>query len=92
MFAVKEQIAIGEVPEHCSVGLAIDVLRTMMHHWSERPERDDRFQIRLRRSLQDGYKRASSKEARYHPNFKVRPKAGKPPKHKLFLAQYLTAP
>jgi hypothetical protein len=97
LFAVKEQIAVGEVPEHCSVGLAIDAVRTMMQRWSERSQRDDRFHIQLRLALKDNYERTSSKSARYHPNYKEKPTAGKPTvlnatrKQRSLLATYLAA-
>jgi hypothetical protein len=76
LFAVKEQIEIGEVPEHCSVSLAIQVVRTTFQRWSERPEED--FWDQIRGATKDEYKRKSAKRARYRPNYKDKPAAGKP--------------
>jgi hypothetical protein len=76
LFAVKEQVEVGEVPERCSVGLAIEVIREMLRRWSERP--DVSFAENLRGATKDGYERKRSKKARYCPNYKDKPKAGKP--------------
>jgi Transposase DDE domain len=93
LFAVKEQIAIGEVPEHCSVSLAIQVIRTMLQSWSEQAKKT--FEEKLQGAKKDSYKRKSSKEARYKPNYKDKPAAGFPKivtatrQHRLWLRQYL---
>lgn len=76
LFAVKEQIAVGEVPEHCSVSLAIHVVRTTFRRPSEVPAQA--FTIQLRTATKDSYQRSTSKEARYKPEFKDKPAAGKP--------------
>ena len=76
LFAVKEQIAIGEVPEHCSVSLAIQVIRTMFQRWSEIP--DEAFSTQLQTATKDSYSRKTSKEARYKPEYKDKPAAGRP--------------
>jgi hypothetical protein len=76
LFAVKEQIAIGEVPEHCSVSLAIQVIRETVERWMERPE--EIFTTKLGRATTDRYKRKRSKKARYKPDYKDKPKAGEP--------------
>jgi hypothetical protein len=76
LFAVKEQIAVGEVPEHCSVSLAIHVIRATFQRPSEVP--DEALTIQLRTARKDSYQRRSSKEARYKPGFKDKPAAGKP--------------
>ena len=76
LFAVKEQIAMGEVPEHCSVGLAIHVIRATFQRPSEVP--DESFTIKLRTATKDQYQRKTSKEARYKPEFKDKPAAGSP--------------
>jgi Transposase DDE domain len=93
LFAVKEQIEIGEVPEHCSVSLAIQVIRTTFQRLSERPEQD--FWEQLRAATKDQYKRKRSKKARYRPNYKDKPKAGTPQvrlatrEHKALLRRYM---
>jgi len=93
LFAVKEQVEVGTVPERCSVGLAIEVVRTMLRRWSERSEAS--FADSLRGATKDDYHRSSSKKARYRPNYKDKPAAGKPKirkatrKHKLKLKRNL---
>jgi hypothetical protein len=93
LFAVKEQIEIGEVPEHCSVSLAIAVIRSMMNKCLERPS--ESFRQRLRGAQKDKYKRRRTKQARYRPDSKDKPAAGKPKiraatrKHKARLKWYL---
>jgi hypothetical protein len=76
LFAMKEQIAIGEVPEHCSVSLAIQVIRTTFQRWSEVPE--EAFTAKLQTATKDSYRRKTSKEARYKPEYKDKPAAGTP--------------
>ncbi len=93
LFAVKEQIEIGEVPEHCSVSLAIQVIRTTFQRLSERPDQD--FWEQLQSATKDQYKRKASKKARYRPHNKDKPKAGEPKvrlatrEHKALLKRYL---
>ena len=95
LFAVKEQIELGEAPENCSVSLAIQVVRTTLQRWSERP--DQNFWKQLREATQDAYERKASKKARYRPNYKEKPKAGKPSvtkatkEQKVMLKRYLNA-
>ncbi len=92
LFAVKEQIEIGEVPEHCSVSLAIQVIRTTFQRLSERPDQD--FWEQLQSATKDQYKRKASKKARYRPHNKDKPKAGEPKvrlatrEHKALLKRY----
>jgi Transposase DDE domain len=76
LFAVKEQIAIGAIPERCSVALAIDVVRETFRRWWERP--DEAFATKLQEATKDTHKRRRSKKARYCPNYKDKPAAGKP--------------
>lgn len=76
LFAVKEQVEIGEVPEHCSVALAIQVVRETFRRWWERPE--EAFASRLQTATKDTHTRHRSKKARYCPNYKDKPAAGKP--------------
>lgn len=95
LFAVKEQIDIGEVPEHCSVSTAIEVIRRTFDRWCEHPPSHDTFAIQLQHAVKDKYERRTSKQARYRPNYKDKPSAGKPEivianrKHKLQLDKYL---
>jgi hypothetical protein len=76
LFAVKEQLEIGAIPEHCSVALAIQVIRETFRRWWERP--DQAFQIKLQSATKETYTRHSSKKARYCPNYKDKPSTGKP--------------
>jgi Transposase DDE domain len=76
LFVAKEQIAIGKVPENCSVSLAIQVIRTTFQRWSEIPE--EAFTTQLQTATKDSYCRKTSKEARYKPEYKDKPAAGKP--------------
>ena len=76
LFAVKEQMAMGEVPEHCSVSLAIQVIRTMFQRAAERPE--ESMASQLQKATKDAYHRQRSKEARYKPDYKDKPATGKP--------------
>jgi hypothetical protein len=76
LFAVKEQIAVGGVPEHCSVSLAIQVVRTTFETWSEIPV--IAFATKLQEATKDQYQRKASKQARYKPDYKDKPAAGKP--------------
>ena len=78
LFAVKEQIDIGEIPEHCSVALAIQVVRETVRRWWEQPDRD--FTSKLQSATKDLYRRRRSKKARYCPpcQDKDKPSAGKP--------------
>ena len=94
LFAVKEQIKMGEAPQHCSVALAIEVVRRTFRRWSERPECDEAFDAQLQIAVKDTHHRTSSKQARYRPNYKDKPSAGKPKiltatrKQKARLSQY----
>jgi len=76
LFAVKEQLEIGVSPEHCSVALAIQVIRETFRGWWERP--DQPFRTKLQAATKETYTRHSSKKARYRPNYKDKPSAGKP--------------
>lgn len=76
LFAVKEQIEIGEIPEHCSVALAIQVVRETFQRWWERPEQA--FATKLQAATKQKYTHHSSRKARYCPNYKDKPAAGKP--------------
>ena len=76
LFAVKEQLEIGEIPEHCSVALAIQVVRETIHQWWESPQ--EAFGTRLQSATKDKHRRHKPKKARYCPNYKDKPAAGKP--------------
>ncbi len=48
LFAVKEQVEIGAVPEQCSVAMAIAVVRDTFRRWWERPRKRSRRSCRRR--------------------------------------------
>jgi Transposase DDE domain len=95
LFAVKEQVEIGEAPDNCSASLAIQIIREMFQHPSERSEKE--LRVKLQEATKDQYKRKASKRGRYRPNYKDKPKAGGPivrtatKQHKVMLRQYLDA-
>ena len=76
LFTVKEQLQIGEVPANCSVALAIQVIRETFRRWWEQPE--EPFASKLQSATKDKHKRHRPKKARYRPNYKDKPTAGKP--------------
>lgn len=76
LFAVKEQLEVGDIPEHCSVALAIQVVRETFRRWWEQP--DESFTTKLQGATKECYQRHGSKKARYCPNYKDKPAAGKP--------------
>jgi hypothetical protein len=95
LFAVKEQLEIGEVPDHCSVALAIQIIREALRRWWEQP--DDALASKLQAATKDNHTRRRSKKARYRPDYKDKPSAGNPvvqkatPWHKSRLKQYRLA-
>jgi hypothetical protein len=96
LFAVKEQLAIGQPPARSSAALAIHAIRDVFHHWSEIPTQGASLKSKLRHAVTDQYQRTKeSKQARYRPDNKDKPSAGKPViitakrQHKLQLKQYL---
>ena len=76
IFAVKEQLEVGEVPANCSVALAIQVVRETCRRWWESPE--EAFASKLSSATKDNHTRHRPKKARYCPNYKDKPSAGKP--------------
>lgn len=96
LFAVKEQLAMGAVPEACSVALALQVIRETIRRWWERP--DQTWAIQLQAATKETYTRHSSKKARYRPNYKDKPSAGEPvvrnatPWHRARLKQCFAPP
>jgi DDE family transposase len=95
LFAVKEQIDLGEPPQRSSVALAIRLIREIMDRRREPSEPGADWKSRFRDATLDRYQRKRSKKARYRPKFKDKPKAGRPKivtakrKHKEFLQNYL---
>jgi hypothetical protein len=95
LFAVKEQIAFGELPERCSVSLAIRIVRETVERWQETPSAGETLRLRLRTAVADDYQRTGSKKARYRADFKDKPSAKKPKvlnatrQHKQWLEKHL---
>ena len=78
LFAVKEQVSIGEPPSQTSAAMAIQVVRSILFLWCEVPEEGADLTTQLQNAVLDTYTRHSSKRARYRPNKKDKPSAGKP--------------
>ena len=78
LLAVKEQIKIGEPPGQSSASLAIRVIRQMFLGWSDLPAEGEDMFSQLQAATIDTYQRKGSKQARYRPNYKDKPSAGKP--------------
>jgi hypothetical protein len=78
LFAVKEQVSVGEPPSQTSVAMAIQVVRSILFLWCEVPEEGADLTTQLQNAVVDTYERHSSKRARYRPNKKDKPSAGKP--------------
>ena len=78
LFAVKEQVHIGDPPGQTSAAMAIQVVRSILFLWCEVPEEGAELWTQLQKAVIDTYKRHSSKRARYRPNKKDTPSAGKP--------------
>ena len=94
LFAVKEQVAIGEPPRQTSAAMAIHVVRSILFLWCEVPEEGSDLWAQLQQAVLDNYTRRTSKQGRYRPNKKDKPSAGKPKiekanqKKKLLLEKY----
>jgi hypothetical protein len=94
LFAVKEQVKVGEPPSQTSVALAIQVVRSILFLWCEVPEEGGDLRTQLQNAVIDSYRRRSSKRGRYRPHKKDVPSAGKPvimvanEKSKQLLEQY----
>jgi hypothetical protein len=78
LFAVKEQVKVGEPPSQTSAAMAIQVVRSILFLWCEVPKEGADFQTQLQNAVIDSYERQSSKRARYRPHKKDVPSAGKP--------------
>jgi hypothetical protein len=78
LFAVKEQVNVGDPPSQTSAAMAIQVVRSILFLWCEVPEEGADLWTKLQNAVVDSYERQSSKRARYCPNKKDVPSAGKP--------------
>ena len=78
LFAIKEQIQLGKLPENCSVGLAINVFRETFERWWERPAAGANLASRLGEAVKDQYVRKRPKQGRYKPKTGSEPSCGKP--------------
>jgi len=78
LLAVQEQLKIDIPPERSSVSEAIKAIRHAIDTWSEIKPKRENFKSQLQRATKDKYVRTGSKEARYKPNYKDKPRAKKP--------------
>lgn len=78
LFAVKEQIDLGKLPEHCSVGMAINIVREVFDRWWDQPPRGEDLASRLGDAVKDGYERKKPKKGRYKPHNGSEPSCGSP--------------
>ena len=67
LFAVKEQVAIGEPPKQTSAAMAIHVVRSILFLWCEVPEEGSDLSAQLQQAVLDNYTRRTSKQGRYRP-------------------------
>ncbi len=79
LFAVKAQLSLGEPLERSSAALAIRVVRDIFHHWTALALPSATLEEKLQTAVLDQYTRSKeSKRARYRPDTKDKPSAGKP--------------
>ncbi len=76
LFAVKEQLQIGQTPQQCSVSVAIAVVRTMVRCPAGLP--GEALAEKLQQATKDDYQRTRPKKGRYNPKYKDKPAAGQP--------------
>lgn len=76
LFAVKEQVEIGQPPQRCSVSAAIEVIRTMVRCPAGLP--GEALAEKLQEATKDAYQRQRPKKGRYNPQYKDKPAAGEP--------------
>ena len=97
LFAVKEQLPLGEPPARSSAALALRILRELLDRRHEPADPGADLGRRLQEATTDAYRRRTSKKARYRPKYKDKPAAGTPkvvtaqPYHKVLLREYLQA-
>jgi hypothetical protein len=75
LFAVKEQLESGVIPEHGSVALAIQVVRETFRRGWEQPA--EPLASQLPGAPKESYPRQGSKQARYRPPSQDKPSAGR---------------
>lgn len=78
LWALREQLQAGQLPEQLSVAEAIRAVRQCLDQLSDRPDAGEGFRSRLRRATIDGYQRKGSKAARYCPNSGSQPSCKSP--------------
>jgi hypothetical protein len=76
LFAVKEQIEVGQLPQQCSVSMALEVIRTLVRCPAGLP--GETLAEQLQEATKDHYQRTRPRKGRYNPQFKDKPAAGKP--------------
>jgi hypothetical protein len=78
LLAIREQTKIEIPPDQTSVAQAIAAIRHAIDTWNEPVTRAESLTVQLRKSTKDTYRRTKSKSARYKPDYKDKPTAGKP--------------
>jgi hypothetical protein len=78
LFAVKEQIDLGKLPEQCSIGLAINIVREVFGRWWDQPTSGHDLATRLGNAVKDCYVRKKPKRGRYKPQNGSEPSCGSP--------------
>jgi hypothetical protein len=98
LFALKEQVRFGALPEQASVSLAIRIVRETLDRWYDTPAAGEIFSRRLRTAVADNYQRTASKKSRFRFDFHQKPAAKQPklldatPQQKLWLINHLKRP
>jgi Transposase DDE domain len=87
LLAAKEQIKIGNLPQHSSVALALHAIHEAIRSCSDPAPSKQALKKSLSQAVTDQYKRKSRKSARYKPNYKDQPSRGKPTIRKATKAQ-----
>ena len=67
LFAVKEQLAIGQPPARSSAALAIHAIRDVFHHWSEIPTKGASLKSKLRQAVTDKYQPTTTGRRSFGP-------------------------
>lgn len=76
--AVYEQNKLKSAPEKMSVALVLNAIRIAMDYWGEREQKANRLPKCLKAATRDAYQRRSSKQAKYQPQPKEKPKTTEP--------------
>jgi hypothetical protein len=78
LLAFKEQRAAAEPCDRTSIAAVLRIIRYIMYHESETPNRGESLAQQLRNAQTDTYVRQSKKKSRNYPRRKEEPSAGPP--------------